>query len=125
MHHIMDPSPCHQQRSTEGTGAIEQQTETTIGNGESSSKMNCRKRKLSFQQPTPQPSVHLDTGNSDDLYLDDAFFEGLDLDAIEAQATEKWKQKTVHLMQIQVEPKKASEISFAPPSFDLGFGELI
>jgi fanconi anemia group M protein len=63
--------------------------------------MDCRKRKLSFQQPSsipvmslkaepaPQPSSHLATGGSDDVYLDDDFFEGLDLDAIEAQATEQ------------------------------------
>jgi fanconi anemia group M protein len=134
IHHMMDTSPsCYQQRSMEGASIIQQQCETTTGNCESSSKMDCRKRKLSFQQPAsipiinlepepaPQPSSHLVTGASDDLYLDDDFFEGLDLDAIEAQATEQWKQKTAQSTQKLVEPKRASEISFAPPSFDLGF----
>jgi fanconi anemia group M protein len=95
--------------------------------------MDCRKRKLSVQQPScipvmtlkpepaPQPSSHLATGGSDDVYLDDDFFEGLGLDAIKAQATEQWKQRTAQPTQKLVEPKKASEGSFAPPSFDLGF----
>ncbi|TVU26154.1 hypothetical protein EJB05_28690, partial [Eragrostis curvula] len=133
-HHTMEASPLwYQQRSMERASIIHQQSETAIDNCESSSKMDFRKRKLSFQQSASipvinlepetarQPSSHLGTGVSDDFFLDDAFFEGLDLDAIEAQATEQWRQKTAQSIQKPVEAKKASEISFAPPSFDLGF----
>lgn len=117
----------------EEASVIRKQSEPTGGNCESFSKMDCRKRKLSFQQPAsipvinlePEPALqtssHLPTGASDEYWDDDAFFEGLDLDAIEAQATEQWNQRTAQLTQKPVEPKKASEISFAPPSFDLGF----
>jgi fanconi anemia group M protein len=102
-------------------------------NCESSTKLDCRKRKLSFLQPAaipvinlePEPtteaSSHFATGVTDDNYYDDGFFENLDLDAIEAEATALWRQKTTQSTQKPVETKKASELSFAPPSFDLGF----
>ncbi|KAL6870796.1 hypothetical protein ACP4OV_014644 [Aristida adscensionis] len=137
-HHSIDPSPsCYQQRSLERASFIKEQSEKTVVNCESSTKPDCRKRKLSFQQsasipvinlepePAPLPSSHIATETrvevNDDAYLDDDFFEGLDLDAIEAQATEMWRQKNSQSEQTPVETKKASEISFAPPSFDLGF----
>ncbi|XP_062197564.1 DEAD-box ATP-dependent RNA helicase FANCM isoform X2 [Phragmites australis] len=130
----IDPSPSRYERSSLGRASFgKEQSEATIVNCESSTKLDCRKRKLSFQQPAsipvinlepepaPEPSSLLATGVNDDIYLDDAFFENLDLDAIEAQATELWRQKTVQSTDKPVETKKASEISFAPPSFDLGF----
>uniref|UniRef100_A0A0A9EYW1 Uncharacterized protein n=1 Tax=Arundo donax TaxID=35708 RepID=A0A0A9EYW1_ARUDO len=134
-HGAIDPSPSWYQQSSLGRACFGKgQSETTIVNCESSTKLDCIKRKLSFQQPAPipvinlepepapQPSSHCATGVNDDIYLDDAFFEGLDLDAIEAEATKLWREKkTAQSMQKPVETKKASEISFAPPSFDLGF----
>ncbi|OEL13230.1 Fanconi anemia group M protein [Dichanthelium oligosanthes] len=134
-HNSMNPSPSYQQSSLGRASFVQDQCETTIANCESSTKLDCRKRKLSFQQPAvipvinlepvpepaPQASAHIATGVTDDIYYDDAFFEGLDLDTIEAEATELWRQKTTQSTQKPVETKKASELSFAPPSFDLGF----
>uniref|UniRef100_A0A0A9D109 Uncharacterized protein n=1 Tax=Arundo donax TaxID=35708 RepID=A0A0A9D109_ARUDO len=133
-HGTIDPSPSWYRQASLGRASLEkEQSETTIVNCESSTKLDCRKRKLSFQQPAsipvinlepepaPQPSSHLATAVDNDIYLDDAFFEGLDLDAIEAEATKMWREKNVQSTQKPVETNKASEISFAPPSFDLGF----
>jgi fanconi anemia group M protein len=75
IHYIMDPSPWYQQRSMEGASIIQRETETTIGNCESSSKMDCRKR-------AERPATFMYPGY--DVYLDDDFFEGLGLDAIKA-----------------------------------------
>jgi Fanconi anemia group M protein len=73
-------------------------------------------------EPAPEPSSHVATRITDDLYFDDDFFENLDLDAIEAQATEQLRQKTTQSTQKPVEIKNASDKSFAPPSFDLDLG---
>ncbi|KAL6658464.1 hypothetical protein ACP70R_004050 [Stipagrostis hirtigluma subsp. patula] len=131
-HHTIDPSPsCYQQKSPGRATFIKEQSEKVM-NCESSTKPECRKN-LIFQQPAPvpvmnlqpepapQPSSHHAGAVNGDEYLDDAFFEGLDLDAIEAQATEFLRQKNAQVTQKPVETKKASELSFAPPSFDLGF----
>lgn len=125
-HHSINPSPSY--------SFVQDQCETAIANCESSTKLDCRKRRLSFQQPAaipviinlepepaPEPSSHVDTGVTDHLYFDDGFFENLDLDAIEAEATEQWRQKITQSTQKPVETKNASDLSFAPPSFDLGF----
>lgn len=133
-HHTMNPSPSYQQSLLERTTFVQDQCETIITNCESSTKLDSRKRKLSFQQPAaipvinlePEPALetssHMGTGATDDnYYYDDAFFENLDLDAIEAEATERWRQKNTQSAQKPVETKKASELSFAPPPFDLGF----
>lgn len=105
-HHTMNPSPSYQQSLLERTSFVQDQCESTIANCESSTKLDCRKRKLSFQQPAvipvinlePEPALeassHMGTGVTDDNYYDDAFFENLDLDAIEAEATEPLRQKT-------------------------------
>ncbi|CAL4989159.1 unnamed protein product [Urochloa decumbens] len=132
-HHTLDPSPSYQQSLLGRASFVQDQCETIIANCESSTKLDCRKRKLSFQQPAtipvidlepepaPEASLHIASGATDAIYCDDAFFENLDLDAIEAEATERWRQKTTQPTQKPVEAKKASELSFEPPSFDLGF----
>ncbi|KAG0529043.1 hypothetical protein BDA96_05G064400 [Sorghum bicolor] len=126
-HHSMNPSPSY--------SVVQDRCETAIANCESSTKLDCRKRRLSFQQPpaipvinlepepAPEPCSHVATGATDDLYFDDDFFENLDLDAIEAQATEQLRQKTTQSTQkpVEIKIKNASDMSFAPPSFDLGF----
>uniref|UniRef100_K3ZHI5 Helicase C-terminal domain-containing protein n=1 Tax=Setaria italica TaxID=4555 RepID=K3ZHI5_SETIT len=132
-HHTMDPSPSYQQSLLGKASFVKDQCGTTFANSESSTKLDCRKRKLSFQQPAtipvinlepepaPESSSHIATGVTDDNYYDDAFFENLDLDAIEAEATALWRQKTSQSTQKPVETKKASDLSFEPPPFDLGF----
>jgi len=132
-HRTMTPSPSYQQRLLGRASFVQDQCETTITNCASSTKLDCGKRKLCFQQPAtipvinlePEPgaeaSTHIATGVTDDSYYDDAFFENLNFDAIEAEATALWRQKTTQSTQKPVETKKASELSFAPPSFDLGF----
>jgi Fanconi anemia group M protein len=129
----MDPSPSYQHNLLGRAGFVKDRCGTTIANCESSTKLDCRKRKLSFQQPAvipvinlepepaPEASSHIATGVTDDNYYDDDFFENLDLDAIEAEATALWRQKTAQSAQKSVETKKASDLSFSPPSFDLGF----
>ncbi|CAO2148005.1 unnamed protein product [Urochloa humidicola] len=131
-HPTMDPSPSYQQSLLGRASFVQDQCET-IANCESSTKLDCRKRKLSFQQPAmipvidlepepaPEASSHIATGVTHDIYFDDAFYEDLDLDAIEAEATERLRQKAAQSTQKPVESKKASELSFEPPSFDLGF----
>jgi Fanconi anemia group M protein len=127
-HHTINPSPSY--------SFVQDQCETAIANCESSTKLDCRKRRLSFQQPLvipvinlepepepePEPSSHVATRIADDLYFDDDFFENLDLDAIEAQATKQLRQKTTQSTQKPVEIKNASDTSFAPASFDLDLG---
>jgi Fanconi anemia group M protein len=110
---------------------IKEHGQASVVNCESTSKPDSIKRKLSFQQaasipiinldlePAP-PSSHLATEAGNDIYWDDAFFEGLDLDAIEAQATEQLRLQKAQ-SQKPAETKRASDVSFTPPSFDLGF----
>ncbi|WVZ53851.1 hypothetical protein U9M48_004739 [Paspalum notatum var. saurae] len=126
-HHTMNSSPPYKESSLGRASFAQDQCETTTANCESSTKLDCRKRKLSFQQSDaipvinlePEPSSHLTTGVADDIYFDDAFFENLDLDAIEAEATELCRKKATQSTQKKVEIKNA-DISFTPPSFDLG-----
>lgn len=110
-HHTIGPSPLGDQQSfVARASSIKEQGETSLAHCESSTTLDCRKRKLSFQQaasipvinlepelapaPAPQPSSHITTGvNNNFVWDDDDFFESLDLDAIEAQATELWRLK--------------------------------
>lgn len=123
IHHTINPSPPY--------SFVQNQCATTVANCESSTKLDYRKRKLSFQQPpvipvinlepkpAPKPSSHDAPIVAAHVNFDDGFFENLDLDAIEAEATELWRQKTTQSTQKPV--KNASDVSFAPPPFDLGF----
>ncbi|XP_051179872.1 DEAD-box ATP-dependent RNA helicase FANCM isoform X1 [Lolium perenne] len=131
-HGTTGPSPLGpQQSSLERVSLIKEHGQASVVNCESTSKPDSIKRKLSFQQaasipiinldlePAP-PSSHLATEAGNDIYWDDAFFEGLDLDAIEAQATEQLRLQKAQ-SQKPAETKRASDVSFTPPSFDLGF----
>ncbi|KAM0842711.1 hypothetical protein ACQ4PT_058168 [Festuca glaucescens] len=130
-HGTTGPSPLGpQQSSLERASLTKEHGQASVVNCESTSKPDSIKRKLSFQQaasipiinldlePAP-PSSHLATEVGND-YWDDAFFEGLDLDAIEAQATEQLRLQKAQ-SQKPAETKRASDVSFMPPSFDLGF----
>lgn len=133
-HDTTGPSPLG---SMERASSIKEQGEASVINCESTTKLDSRKRKLSFQQavsipvinlePEPElepapPSAHLTTGVNNDIYWDDdAFFESLDFDAIEAQATEQLRLQKAQSAQKPAETKRASDLSFPPPSFDLGF----
>ncbi|CAM0874689.1 unnamed protein product [Alopecurus aequalis] len=131
-HGTTGPSPLGlQQSSLERATSIEEHVQASVVNCESTSKPDSIKRKLSFQQaasipiinlePEPAPlSSHLATEVGNDIYWDDAFFEGLDLDAIEAQATEQLRLQKAQASQKPAETKRASDVSFTPPSFDLG-----
>uniref|UniRef100_A0A0D9XPP0 Helicase C-terminal domain-containing protein n=1 Tax=Leersia perrieri TaxID=77586 RepID=A0A0D9XPP0_9ORYZ len=108
-HHNIGPSPLGDQARFVGrASSTKEQCEASLAHCESSTTLDCRKRKLSFQQvasipvinlepePAPQPFSHLNTGVNNNFVWDDDdddFFESLDLDAIEAQATELWKLK--------------------------------
>uniref|UniRef100_A0ACD5X537 Uncharacterized protein n=1 Tax=Avena sativa TaxID=4498 RepID=A0ACD5X537_AVESA len=130
-HGTTGPSPlCPQQSSLERATSIKDHGQASVVNCESTTKPDSIKRKLSFQQaasipiinlePEPAaPSSHVATEVSDDIYWDDAFFENLDLDAIEAQATEQLRLQRAQ-SQKPAETKRASDVSFTPPSFDLG-----
>ncbi|MQL72797.1 hypothetical protein Taro_005119, partial [Colocasia esculenta] len=110
------------------------------------SKLEGRKRKLSFQHVALVPeksfqkdqlirsdsigteSVHCQPDfNSDVLSFDDEFYEGLDLDAVEAQATKilrykseiSAKQKALPVSSTEVEGDSDKDFE-ACPSFDLG-----
>lgn len=127
-----DPSPLgHQQMSLERASSIKEQGEASVVNCESTTKPDSRKRKLSFEQaasipvinlePEPAPpSSHVATEVSNDIYWDDAFFQNLDFDAIEARATEQVRLQKAQLAQEPTETKRASDVSFTSPSFDRG-----
>ncbi|XP_058088420.1 DEAD-box ATP-dependent RNA helicase FANCM isoform X2 [Magnolia sinica] len=118
---------------------------------EDESKMESRKRKLSFQQggsvleanfhqecpfqsdgagktSLKHQSEHNELNN--DVFYDDEFYEGLDLDAVEAQATEslmyKSKLLTGKSQREILDPslklgEDLGQIELNSPSFDLGF----
>jgi Fanconi anemia group M protein len=108
-------------------------------------EMESRKRKLHFCRSESVPTINLEPEfllqsetaaardsfhhgdtNSDtkeDAFYDDQFYEGLDLDAVEAQATLLLKQKsemsiTEQDVIPQLHPQNCSLLS--SPSFDLG-----
>jgi Fanconi anemia group M protein len=130
-HGTTGPSPRGpQQSSLERATSIKDHDQASVVNCESTTKPDSIKRKLSFQQagsipiinlePEPAPpALHVATAVSNDIYWDDAFFEGLDLDAIEAQATEQLRLQRTQ-SQKPAETKRAADVSFTPPSFDLG-----
>ena len=113
---------------------------TSIGNQE----MESRKRKLSFHQSEYVPPINLepefllqsDTAGRDsfqhhdtngdaneDAFDDDQFYEGLDLDAMEAQATLLFKQKSeLSIKNQEIIPQLPTQNPslLSSPSFDLG-----
>lgn len=134
-HGTTGPSPLGpQQSSLERANTIKDHGQASVVNCESTTKPDSIKRKLSFQQAAPIPiinleaelepepvpaALHVATDVSNDIYWDDAFFESLDLDALEAQATEQLRLQKAQ-SQKPGETKRASDVSFTPPSFDLG-----
>ncbi|XP_064995810.1 DEAD-box ATP-dependent RNA helicase FANCM-like isoform X2 [Musa acuminata AAA Group] len=111
---------------------------------ESSSKLESRKRKLSFHNACSVPArnfqlestVHSEplgkefshyqpgsTGIGNDVFCDDEFYQSIDLDAVEAQATELLRYKTrLHVDKPPATvlniPAEINEVNH--PSFDLG-----
>jgi Fanconi anemia group M protein len=104
-------------------------------------EMESRKRKLHFCRLESVPTINLEPefllqsetaaardsfqhgDTKEDAFYDDQFYEGLDLDAVEAQATLLLKQKSevsVREQEIipQLHPQNCSLLS--SPSFDLG-----
>lgn len=111
---------------------------------ETSSRLEDRKKKLTFQNaysiPTEnfqQDISHLELSAVDfthnqvgsDLFCDDEFYQSIDLDAIEAQATELLKNKSrlpedaTPALSLNT-PSEINEVphvnQFSHPSFDLG-----
>lgn len=95
-----------------------------------------RKRKLSFCLSSSVPVINLEQkfqlqfedegrqlqqseANSDILY-DDKFYEDIDLDAIEAQATLLLKHKSESLQEQKIIPQPQNPGLISSPSFDLG-----
>nr|GEU83199.1 DEAD-box ATP-dependent RNA helicase FANCM isoform X2 [Tanacetum cinerariifolium] len=101
-------------------------------NTNSSETNENRKRKLSFLHGDPLPIRNLEAevfNNPEasakeptwqmDAFDDDAFYEGIDLDALEEQAAKELKSKSELL---NAKPKNQNLEFFDAPSFDLGFG---
>ncbi|URD88707.1 HELICc [Musa troglodytarum] len=112
---------------------------------ESSSKLESRKRKLSFHNACSVPArncqlegtVHAEpsgkefshyqpggAGIDNDVFCDDEFYQSIDLDAVEAQATELLRYKS----SLHVDEPPATDLNIPAginevdhPSFDLGF----
>lgn len=95
-----------------------------------------RKRKLSFCLSSCAPAINLEQkfqlqfedegrrlqeceANPDILY-DDKFYEDIDLDAIEEQATLLLRHKSVSLQEQKVIPQPQNAGLLSSPSFDLG-----
>ncbi|KAL4183271.1 hypothetical protein AMTRI_Chr11g97350 [Amborella trichopoda] len=100
--------------------------------------LETRKRKLNLQQfgyDLPCPNGEEDKSESQpnelhesncDPFDDDSFYEGIDLDAMEAQATKMLQSKLRSSMQQQREASKDpllknEDLGICSPSFDLGF----
>lgn len=117
---------------------------------ETSSRLESRKRKLSFNNACSTPARNLRSNNNvhseqspkdmnpgirsrqvyNDLYCDDEFYQSLDLDAVEAQATELLRYTS--RLRIGETPAAVIDVpsginqdshvdQFSYPSFDLGF----
>lgn len=101
------------------------------------SKVGSRKRKLAVQEQGYLPAINLDRefsiyteagkeeggGGECDLFLDDQFYEGIDLDEVEAQATLllKHKSELSRPDQGNVPVEDAQKLDcLSSPSFDLG-----
>lgn len=107
--------------------------------------LDSRKRKLSFHQDHSLPMVNLDKefashsgaaheNSSMDIHVerpeesryifeDDLFFEGIDLDAVEEEATKLLKLKSERATQNTIpfsEPIQQNLADLGSPSFDLG-----
>lgn len=95
-----------------------------------------RKRKLSFCLSSSVPAINLERefqfhfedevrhlqqneANLDGLN-DDTFYEDIDLDAVEAQATLLLKHKSESMQGKQIIPQPQDASLFSSPSFDLG-----
>ncbi|PWA45681.1 DEAD/DEAH box RNA helicase family protein [Artemisia annua] len=100
-------------------------------NTNSSEANENRKRKLSFLHGDPLPICNLEAevfNNPEaaakeptwqmDAFDDDAFYEGIDLDALEEQAATELRLKSELL---NAKPKNQDLEFFDAPSFDLGF----
>ncbi|KAL0360056.1 UNVERIFIED_CONTAM: DEAD-box ATP-dependent RNA helicase FANCM [Sesamum radiatum] len=110
------------------------------------SKLESRKRKLSFYQAQSVPTVNLDkefsliseapgknsamqiqaekTEDNRDIFEDDQFYEGIDLDAVEEEAAKLLRYKTDCSTQQTAnvsEPVHHNLGVLGSPSFDLGF----
>lgn len=113
-----------------------------LDTSENESKTENQKRKLSFKQAQSIPMVNLEnefllhseaaqnnspsrarTEENLDIFEDDQFFEDIDLDALEEQATKLLRYKSECSMQNQVRTSEpmAQNLDFpGSPSFDLG-----
>ncbi|KAL0314142.1 UNVERIFIED_CONTAM: hypothetical protein Sangu_2258600 [Sesamum angustifolium] len=109
------------------------------------SKLESRKRKLSFYQAQSVPTVNLDkefsliseapgknsavqiqaekTEENRDIFEDDQFYEGIDLDAVEEEAAKLLRYKTDCSTQQTANVSEPIQQSWgsSSPSFDLGF----
>lgn len=110
------------------------------------SRPDSRKRKLSFHQAHSLPMLNLDrefsllsgaacenssmhvyvetTEESIDAFEDDRFYEGIDLDALEEEATKLLKQKAECSTQKITDSSETNQQNLGimdTPSFDLGF----
>lgn len=107
------------------------------------SNLESRKRKLSFYQSHSVPMINLENEFSlfpeaacknpsmhverieqiGDVFEDDQFYEGIDLDAVEEEATKLLRKKTECLTQKEAalsEPVQQNVKILGSPSFDLG-----
>ena len=91
-------------------------------------KTEGRKRKLSFCPSNSVPAINLEKEfqlqcANNELLIDDQFYDGIDFDAVEAQAKLLLKQKSGALMtqkQETIVPQHLQSPRFDSPSFDLG-----
>lgn len=110
---------------------------TSFSPGEDGRELESRKRKLGVYQGGSVPAINLDQQfqlestrkesslqhqaekfeTNGDVFYDDQFYEGLDLDAVEAQATMLLRHKSELLTQKQ---DTQNQDLFGSPTFDLG-----
>ncbi|KAL0326352.1 UNVERIFIED_CONTAM: DEAD-box ATP-dependent RNA helicase FANCM [Sesamum radiatum] len=138
-----DPTP---QTGLESTARNSQLACLEIPSEMADSKLESRKRKLSFYQAQSVPTVNLDkefsliseapgknsavqiqaekTEENRDIFEDDQFYEGIDLDAVEEEAAKLLRYKTDCSTQQTAnvsEPIQHNLGVLGSPSFDLGF----
>lgn len=101
-------------------------------------EIESRKRKLSFCLSSSVPAINLeqkfqfqledegrhlqrsDANPDPDILYDDQFYEDIDLDAVEAQATLLLKDKSESMQEKKITPQPQNPSLFNSPSFDLG-----
>lgn len=133
------------QTGLQSTARNSQLASDGIPSGLTETKLDSRKRKLSFHQVHSVPMVNLDkefsllseaahenssmhiqvetTEESRDMFEDDQFYEGIDLDAVEEAATKLLRYKTECPTQKTAalsEPIQQNLGILGSPSFDLG-----